>query len=67
MSGLEWGVNADPNPEPGAFLVEWRRDDSKGAWHTYACLAMAEYLAITDQGPLTDAPRLEGWRKEEAG
>jgi len=24
MSGEEWGVNADPNPEPGTFLVEWQ-------------------------------------------
>ena len=29
MAGVEWGVDADPNPEPGTFLVEWQSGEGK--------------------------------------
>ena len=29
MPTEEWGVNADPNPEPGTFLVEWQSGAGK--------------------------------------
>jgi hypothetical protein len=35
---MEWGVNADLNPEPGTFLVEWESQDRSGSRRTGARL-----------------------------
>lgn len=45
MAGMEWGVDADPNPEPGTFLVEWQSGEGKRSAST--CLPPPEQDLLT--------------------